>query len=114
MFSDFSTRYIIGKEALPYEKYFAYAGIAVEKKIDETKPYAADGRHALRRPRGGLGVVGQLDELRAGRHVRPEALDVIGKCRRADREYDAIVDEAVQYHRDRLVKEFGVASPNSS
>jgi predicted metalloprotease with PDZ domain len=39
-FSDFSTRYISGKEALPYEKYFAYAGIAVEKKIDETKPWA--------------------------------------------------------------------------
>jgi predicted metalloprotease with PDZ domain len=39
-FSDFSTRYISGKEALPYETYFAYAGITVGKKIDETKPWA--------------------------------------------------------------------------
>ena len=37
--SDFSARYISGKEALPYEKYFAYAGIAVEKKVDATKPW---------------------------------------------------------------------------
>ncbi|MGA8073934.1 MAG: PDZ domain-containing protein, partial [Candidatus Acidiferrales bacterium] len=38
--SDFSARYISGKEPLPYEQYFAYAGIEVEKKIDETKPWA--------------------------------------------------------------------------
>ena len=37
--SDFSARYISGKEALPYEKYFAYAGIAVEKNVDATKPW---------------------------------------------------------------------------
>ncbi len=39
-FSDFSARCISGKEPLPYETYFAYAGIAVGKKIDETKPWA--------------------------------------------------------------------------
>ena len=39
-FSDFSTRYISGKESLPYETYFAYAGIDVVKKIDETKAWA--------------------------------------------------------------------------
>ena len=38
--TDFSARYISGKEPLPYEKYFAYAGIAVEKKVDATKPWA--------------------------------------------------------------------------
>jgi predicted metalloprotease with PDZ domain len=38
--SDFSARYISGKEPLPYEKYFAYAGIAVEKKVDATKAWA--------------------------------------------------------------------------
>jgi predicted metalloprotease with PDZ domain len=38
--TDFSARYISGKEPLPYEKYFGYAGIGVEKKIDETKPWA--------------------------------------------------------------------------
>ena len=39
-FSDFSARYISGEEPLPYETYFAYAGIEVEKKIDLTKPWA--------------------------------------------------------------------------
>ena len=39
-FSDFSARYISGKEALPYDKYFAYAGIEVEKKVDAAKPWA--------------------------------------------------------------------------
>ena len=39
-FSDFSARYIRGKESLPYETYFAYAGIDVVKKIDETKAWA--------------------------------------------------------------------------
>ena len=39
-FSDFSARYISGKDPLPYETYFAYAGISVEKKIDEKKPWA--------------------------------------------------------------------------
>ena len=38
--SDFSTRYISGKEPLPYEAYFGYAGITVEKKVDATKPWA--------------------------------------------------------------------------
>ena len=38
-FTDFFHRYISGKEPLPYETYFAYAGIAVEKKMDETKPW---------------------------------------------------------------------------
>jgi len=31
--------YISGKEAIPYEKYFAYAGIAVEKKTETDKPW---------------------------------------------------------------------------
>ena len=30
-------QYISGKEPIPYEKYFAYAGIAVEKKMDSDK-----------------------------------------------------------------------------
>jgi len=38
--SDFFHRYISGKEAIPYDKYFAYAGIAVEKNTDATKPWA--------------------------------------------------------------------------
>jgi len=33
-------RYISGKEAIPYEAYFAYAGVAVEKKIDSTKSWS--------------------------------------------------------------------------
>ena len=46
-------RNISGKEQIPYEKYFAYAGIAVEKKFDRNKPWigistekADDGHHA--------------------------------------------------------------------
>ncbi len=38
-FTDFFHRYISGKEPLPYDTYFAYAGITVEKKGDTTKPW---------------------------------------------------------------------------
>ena len=34
--SDIFRQYISGKEPIPYEKYFAYAGITVEKKLDPT------------------------------------------------------------------------------
>jgi len=37
--SDIFSRFISGKEAIPYEKYFAYAGIAVEKKLDANKAW---------------------------------------------------------------------------
>ncbi|MFZ0882878.1 MAG: PDZ domain-containing protein [Candidatus Acidiferrales bacterium] len=37
--SDLFTHYISGKDPIPYEKYFAYAGIAVEKKPDASKPW---------------------------------------------------------------------------
>ncbi|HXO05168.1 MAG TPA: PDZ domain-containing protein, partial [Candidatus Sulfotelmatobacter sp.] len=33
------SKYISGKEPIPYEQYFAYAGIAVEKKVDPEKPW---------------------------------------------------------------------------
>jgi predicted metalloprotease with PDZ domain len=32
-------RYISAKEPIPYEEYFAYAGITVEKKLDSEKPW---------------------------------------------------------------------------
>jgi predicted metalloprotease with PDZ domain len=38
--SDIFRRYISGKDPIPYETYFAYAGISVEKKIDSTKSWA--------------------------------------------------------------------------
>ncbi len=38
--SDIFRRYISGKEPIPYESYFAYAGVAVEKKLDSAKPWA--------------------------------------------------------------------------
>jgi predicted metalloprotease with PDZ domain len=38
--SDIFRRYISGKEAIPYETYFAYAGISVEKKIEASKSWA--------------------------------------------------------------------------
>ena len=34
------SKYIAGKEAIPYEQYFAYAGITVEKKIDDSKGWS--------------------------------------------------------------------------
>jgi predicted metalloprotease with PDZ domain len=37
--SGFFQEYISGKQALPYEKYFAYAGIAVEKSPNRDKPW---------------------------------------------------------------------------
>ncbi len=37
--NDIFTRYISGKEAIPYEKYFAYAGIAVTSTVDSSKPW---------------------------------------------------------------------------
>lgn len=47
--------YISGKGAIPYEKYFAYAGITVEKKIDSEKVWVGttqdksdDGRARIR------------------------------------------------------------------
>jgi predicted metalloprotease with PDZ domain len=52
--SELFSKYIAGKEAIPYEEYFGYAGITVEKKIDDTKgwagaslaPAASDNGHA--------------------------------------------------------------------
>src|SRR6202044_1422923 len=48
-------QYISGKDAIPYEQFFAYAGIAVEKKVDATKPWIGidtikndDGRAKVR------------------------------------------------------------------
>ena len=35
--SEIFRKYISGKDPIPYEKYFAYAGIAVEKKVDSEK-----------------------------------------------------------------------------
>jgi len=53
--SDIFTRYIGGKDSIPYEKYFAYAGIAVTSKVDSTKPWIGveikkgeDGRFTIR------------------------------------------------------------------
>jgi predicted metalloprotease with PDZ domain len=37
--SEIFSKYIGGKEPIPYEQYFAYAGIAVEKKLDPEKPW---------------------------------------------------------------------------
>jgi predicted metalloprotease with PDZ domain len=33
------SRYISSKDPIPYEEYFAYAGIAVEKKLDSERPW---------------------------------------------------------------------------
>jgi len=48
-------QYISGKELIPYEQYFAYAGITVEKKLDSAKPWIGvdttkndDGRAKIR------------------------------------------------------------------
>jgi predicted metalloprotease with PDZ domain len=48
-------QYISGKDPIPYEQYFAYAGIAVEKKMDAEKPWMGidtikndDGRAKIR------------------------------------------------------------------
>jgi predicted metalloprotease with PDZ domain len=53
--SDFFRRYISGKDPIPYNEYFGYAGIAVEKKLDTEKPWigidptkADDGRAKIR------------------------------------------------------------------
>jgi predicted metalloprotease with PDZ domain len=53
--SDVFTRYISGKESIPYEKYFAYAGIAVTSKVDSSKPWIGiefkkgeEGRYSIR------------------------------------------------------------------
>ncbi len=37
--SEIFNRYISGKEAIPYAKYFGYAGISVEAKVDPSKPW---------------------------------------------------------------------------
>jgi predicted metalloprotease with PDZ domain len=37
--SELFRRYISGKETIPYEKYFAYAGISVAAKVDSSKPW---------------------------------------------------------------------------
>jgi predicted metalloprotease with PDZ domain len=38
--SDIFRRYISGKDSIPYETYFAYAGVSVEKKLDSSKSWA--------------------------------------------------------------------------
>ena len=38
-FTEFSRKYLAGRDPLPYEEYFGYAGIAVEKKLETTKPW---------------------------------------------------------------------------
>jgi predicted metalloprotease with PDZ domain len=63
------SKYIAGKEAIPYELYFAYAGISVEKKIDDTKAWigisttASDDAHVKIQnvTPGGPGDLGGLD-----------------------------------------------------
>ena len=48
------SQYISGKEPIPYEKYFAYAGVTVEKKLDSEKGWIGirttteDGRAKVR------------------------------------------------------------------
>ncbi len=37
--TDFFRRYVGGKESWPYETYFEYAGIRVERKLDPNKPW---------------------------------------------------------------------------
>ena len=37
--SEIFSRYISGKDPIPYAEYFAYAGISVEKKLDTEKPW---------------------------------------------------------------------------
>jgi predicted metalloprotease with PDZ domain len=37
--SEIFSRYISGKEAIPYAQFFAYAGISVEAKVDSSKPW---------------------------------------------------------------------------
>ncbi|HTP43837.1 MAG TPA: PDZ domain-containing protein [Candidatus Acidoferrum sp.] len=37
--SDIFQRYISGRQPIPYEKYFAYAGISVTAKVDSTRPW---------------------------------------------------------------------------
>jgi predicted metalloprotease with PDZ domain len=37
--SEIFSKYISGKEPIPYEQYFAYAGIAVEKKLEPEKAW---------------------------------------------------------------------------
>lgn len=53
--SAFFRKYISGKEPIPYEEYFGYAGITVEKKLDPDKSWAGiqtekndDGRAKIR------------------------------------------------------------------
>jgi predicted metalloprotease with PDZ domain len=53
--SDLFQRYISGKEPIPYEQYFAYAGIEVTKKLDTEKSWTGldlkkgdDGRAQIR------------------------------------------------------------------
>ncbi len=41
--SDFFRRYISGKEPLPYETYFTYAGIRVEKRVAPDRGWAGTG-----------------------------------------------------------------------
>jgi predicted metalloprotease with PDZ domain len=38
--SDIFSKYISGKEPIPYVHYFAYAGITVEKKVETEKPWS--------------------------------------------------------------------------
>jgi len=62
-------KYISGKEAIPYEAYFSYAGISVEKKIDDSKAWigiattASDDAHVKIQnvTPGGPGDLGGLD-----------------------------------------------------
>lgn len=76
------TRYISGKEPIPYEKYFAYAGITVEKKLDKDAPWlgvedekAENGNATLRNVKPGSpaenGGLDRQDEILAidGRSV---------------------------------------------
>ncbi len=62
-------KYIAGKEAIPYAEYFGYAGISVEKKIDDAKAWigvstmASDDGHVKIQnvTPGGPGDLGGLD-----------------------------------------------------
>jgi len=53
--SDFVRRYISGKEPFPYETYFGYAGITVEKKLDPNKAWMGVTR--VRTPEGRAALI---------------------------------------------------------
>jgi predicted metalloprotease with PDZ domain len=91
--SEIFRRYISGKEAIPYEKYFTYAGIRVEKKIDPDKAWVGISTNKGDDGRATIQNVIPGSPAEAGGLDRGDAILAVGSRAVDADEFDKTVEE---------------------